>query len=417
MKIGEFSQLTGIPVKTLRYYSDIGLIDPEFDIDSKYRRYGVKQLTQLNKVISLKVSGFTLNEILAMLKVELSTDAMLKTLKSKLDMATKEKRMVDVKIKNLQRRIEKLQTRKEISEKMKKLIVPPFNNTLIGMVKAVSDYYGYDYSDAMLFGGTGQAFLINIHNELCPSGPYVWNHAPFIAMLKNLGIEMTDYGMFTDQNTPNEIHEIEEKIKGLIDENIPCGLVNMENQIILGYDDNRFTLSQPWGDDFPVGKLSFGTWDEFGEDKFACFYSFSKSAQVPKKQLFLDSLEYAIDLNDNYNRHSNKPYVTGLKAYDVFIQAIKDGYGSSHGNLWNSTVWSECRKMASDYFLELKNISEGTDTLCTELSKDYELIAEGILKAADKSVPIGPKVELLTEVKQIEQKALEKIKELILVLK
>jgi DNA-binding transcriptional MerR regulator len=37
--IGEVAKLTGAPVKTIRYYSDIGLLPPAKVSDSRYRLY------------------------------------------------------------------------------------------------------------------------------------------------------------------------------------------------------------------------------------------------------------------------------------------------------------------------------------------------------------------------------------------
>lgn len=63
-KIGEFSRLSRIPVKTLRYYHDIGLLRAAaVDFDSSYRYYGAEQLVRLNHILALKELGFGLDEI------------------------------------------------------------------------------------------------------------------------------------------------------------------------------------------------------------------------------------------------------------------------------------------------------------------------------------------------------------------
>jgi DNA-binding transcriptional MerR regulator len=374
------------------------------------------QLSQINRIISLKQSGFTLKEIVSMSEDELSGEAMARMLEAKLAEAKKEQKYANAKVRNLEQRIEKLKTNKEKTMKTEKIKVPPFHNTLMGMIKAVSDYYGRDYSDAVLYGGSGQAFLINIHKELCPSGPYVWNYNPFFELLKNIGIDMTDHGMYTGENTKEEINKAEEMIKKLMDEGVPCGLANLENQIILGYDETGFDLSQPWGGDFPVGRVTYDTWDEFKEDKFACFYSFRAADSADKKRIFTDSLKYAVDFNDNHTKHSAEGYTAGIAAYDVLIEAVENGHGTGHGNWWNCMVYSECRQMASDYFIEMKDIKEGTGDLCAAISKDYRLAAEALYKAADKSIPIKPKIELIKEIKKTEEQALEKIKELLKVM-
>ena len=48
-----------------------------------------------------------------------------------------------------------------------------------------------------------------------------------------------------------------------MDEDSPCSLLNMENQLITGYDDTGFDTAQPWcphNKDFPPRRLSSGTW-------------------------------------------------------------------------------------------------------------------------------------------------------------
>jgi hypothetical protein len=41
----------------------------------------------------------------------------------------------------------------------------------LGAVKGCLNYLGIEMSDAWLYGGTGHAFVLNVHEGLCPSGP------------------------------------------------------------------------------------------------------------------------------------------------------------------------------------------------------------------------------------------------------
>ncbi len=87
-RIGEFSQLSHVPVKTLRYYADIGLLTPmETDRESGYRYYSVEQLPRLNRILALKDLGFSLKEISSMLAEDLKPEqfrAMLRLRKAEL---------------------------------------------------------------------------------------------------------------------------------------------------------------------------------------------------------------------------------------------------------------------------------------------------------------------------------------------
>ena len=64
LKIGEFSKLTGVPIRTLRYYDEIDLFKPaEIDLFTDYRYYKEEQIEDLIIINKLKSVGFTLDEI------------------------------------------------------------------------------------------------------------------------------------------------------------------------------------------------------------------------------------------------------------------------------------------------------------------------------------------------------------------
>lgn len=64
LRIGEFSKLTGVPIRTLRYYDEIDLFKPaEIDLFTDYRYYKEEQVADLELVNKLKSVGFTLDEI------------------------------------------------------------------------------------------------------------------------------------------------------------------------------------------------------------------------------------------------------------------------------------------------------------------------------------------------------------------
>lgn len=68
-KIGEFSRLTQVTVRMLRYYDEMGLLKPaETDSFTGYRLYSAEQIPVLNKIIYLRDSGFQVLEIAEALK-------------------------------------------------------------------------------------------------------------------------------------------------------------------------------------------------------------------------------------------------------------------------------------------------------------------------------------------------------------
>lgn len=62
--IGKFAEFTGIPIRTLRYYAEIGVLKPsEVDVFTNYRYYTKEDLEKAKRVLELKSLGFTLEEI------------------------------------------------------------------------------------------------------------------------------------------------------------------------------------------------------------------------------------------------------------------------------------------------------------------------------------------------------------------
>ena len=77
IRIGDFSKLSRISVKTLRYYDEMGLLQPvQVDPFTGYRLYEYSQLSDLNRILALKDLGFSLEEIGRLLDDGLSVEQM-----------------------------------------------------------------------------------------------------------------------------------------------------------------------------------------------------------------------------------------------------------------------------------------------------------------------------------------------------
>ena len=75
LKIGEFSHLSQVTIKTLHHYDELGLIKPaHIDPVTNYRFYEVDQLPRIHRIMALKEMGLSLEQIGIMLEKELPTD-------------------------------------------------------------------------------------------------------------------------------------------------------------------------------------------------------------------------------------------------------------------------------------------------------------------------------------------------------
>ena len=76
LKIGDFSRISGISIKTLRYYDDIGILTPAYtDHATGYRYYGLEQISRSERIAALKAMGLSLEQITLMLEQRLSDEA------------------------------------------------------------------------------------------------------------------------------------------------------------------------------------------------------------------------------------------------------------------------------------------------------------------------------------------------------
>ncbi|NLT58865.1 MAG: MerR family transcriptional regulator [Clostridiales bacterium] len=63
-RIGDFSKLVKLPVKTLRYYEEAGIFPPDHvDPDTGYRYYSAGQIPVINEIILLREIGFSISEL------------------------------------------------------------------------------------------------------------------------------------------------------------------------------------------------------------------------------------------------------------------------------------------------------------------------------------------------------------------
>ena len=64
LSIGEFSNICKVSTKTLRYYAEIGLLEPsEVNPENGYRYYSIDQLEKMLFISRLKSYSFSLDEI------------------------------------------------------------------------------------------------------------------------------------------------------------------------------------------------------------------------------------------------------------------------------------------------------------------------------------------------------------------
>lgn len=63
LRVGDLAKQTGVSVRTLHYYDEIGLLSPSQRTEAGYRLYGHADILRLQQIIVLRQVGFSLEEI------------------------------------------------------------------------------------------------------------------------------------------------------------------------------------------------------------------------------------------------------------------------------------------------------------------------------------------------------------------
>jgi len=70
LKVGTLAKKTGLTVRTLHYYEQIGILLPAERSEKGYRLYGANEVQRLHNIVALQQLGFTLEDIRQLLDEE-----------------------------------------------------------------------------------------------------------------------------------------------------------------------------------------------------------------------------------------------------------------------------------------------------------------------------------------------------------
>jgi AraC-like DNA-binding protein len=251
------------------------------------------------------------------------------------------------------------------------------STTLMSSVKGASEFFDLDWSIAKLFGYSTHAFVINIHNKLCPSSPYCWNKDRFFLALRDMGIRKTGT-INLKRGVPSEaLSEAEARIKAHLDMGKLCILDSLEHQLIGGYDLKGFLLLQPFHAPPGIVKstLSFGAQNEaLQKEGWVSFTLLERDdLRADEDALLYSAIETALSMRSSPEKFQWPDYRVGDGAWETWLTGIDQGLGNSHGHWWSGTVWMECRAIAASFFEEIEPAMKSVKAaaLCREIGTRY----------------------------------------------
>lgn len=109
IRIGNFSKLSQISIRTLRHYDEQGLLKPcSVDVASGYRYYSPDQLSVTHRIVALKSMGFSLTDIAEILQGNDDENLLQKQLLARLKEAQTQKKETESRIALIQATIDSL---------------------------------------------------------------------------------------------------------------------------------------------------------------------------------------------------------------------------------------------------------------------------------------------------------------------
>ncbi|MDP6438003.1 MAG: hypothetical protein QGH74_00035 [Candidatus Brocadiia bacterium] len=297
----------------------------------------------------------------------------------------------------------------------------------LGCLKGCLDYLGTDMSWAWLYGGTGHAFVINIHEVVCPSGPTAWNTEMLRRLAPNLGYRTSSvFGFKGEGDFASKQQEAWDLVRRSLDDNVPCygwELSVPEYYAIHGYDDAGYYFSGPGCDEGAGPK----PWRELGDSEIdvVAIHSVRACEPADDEKAVRDALEAVL-------KHARSPaewifpkYKSGPAGFDLWAEALDGGTAHAFGHPYNAAVWDECRSYAPAFLAEAKQRLGGrADSLFDEAIAHYTTV-HSRLKAVSELHPFRMDVDekeqlhspeaaaLVREAGAAERKGLESLQKLL----
>jgi len=254
--------------------------------------------------------------------------------------------------------------------------------TEFACLKGCLDYLNIDVSPGWLYGGTGQAFVINVHENVLPNSIGVWNSEMIHTLAKNVGFETQRvYGSKDQDGFPELQQRAWEMVRQAINTSRPCYGLQLhdipENYIIAGYDSCGYYYK---GLDADLGNGP-KPWNELGNTGIGWLYVSSVRPHTPAPDLIVvkNALEFALEISESPAKWIHEGYKAGPAGYDQWIDALKEARADGFGMALTAAAWSECRGYAVEFLQEARaRLSPDLAPTFDQAILHYSLVAQNL---------------------------------------
>lgn len=255
----------------------------------------------------------------------------------------------------------------------------------MGCIRGCLDYLGVGLSDPWLYGGTAHAFVINVHETVCPSGPTAWRTDALARLGENLGYRSeTVFGSAAEGDLDTARRTAWDRARAAIDAGHPCygwELLAPEFYVVYGYDESGYYYA---GLDCETGAGPL-PWRRLGETpigmvELVCVHP---GEAAPPERTVHDALAYAVAHAQNPEDVVLPGYRSGPQAFSTWIRALENGTASDMGTRYNAGVWFECRRNAVAFLTEARERLPGASpSLFEQALRHYDAVAANLSSVA-----------------------------------
>lgn len=258
--------------------------------------------------------------------------------------------------------------------------------THLGCIKGCLEYLNHQISSAWIFGATGHAFIMNIHEAVCPSGPTAWKTEMLLKLGRNIGYDVEGvFSLKSHGDFETRQKEAWEHAKQSLDQDIPCygwELELPEFYVVYGYDDAGYYYSGPQCDEGKGPK----PWKELGESEIGCLemYSIKKGNPADDATTIKEALMFVWEHARSPEKWIFPKYKAGLAGYDLWIRALEQGKADGFGVAYNAAVWDECRHYGVHFLEEAKDrLGDAFAPLFNEAREQYEIVSRNLKRITE----------------------------------
>ena len=266
----------------------------------------------------------------------------------------------------------------------------------MGVVVGAANHYGTNFGPKEYYCESGFSYALNIAPDLCPSGPYCWNHQSVVENLRQLGLSMTHtYLGDMSQSNNNVVENASRAAREAV-----LSVEGLEHQLVSHSDVEGLELALPWGPDGDACLKRVEYCDlQKKEPKVFGFYRIDKCDSSEKRTRVLQGLKCALKMYGEPSDFEMDGYRFGIGGLETWADALSSNEFNTHGNWWNAQVWSECRRVTSEYFSSWEFIECDETSL---LAEKYSDVASLLSKAGDHELGNEDKRALVLQAAEVE---------------